>query len=163
MLNQRYRTTQFCKMFLDSWFLPLHRETGRMQLSFSLQQLCCSIIVSATFLDVAEVFSLLKMKLNVKICTRRKLLLIIFLKADCSNKNYEKKLWKIHVKQFIFRCFNSRACNFTEKWTSSQMILKNAYFKGHLLVTASKWRWFYDFQALWEIVKTWSLQVLCKI
>ena len=34
------------------------------------------------------------------------------------------------------------------------MILKNTYLKGHLLVTASKWRWFYDFQALWEIVET---------
>ena len=33
------------------------------------------------------------------------------------------------------------------------MILKNTYLKGHLLVTASKRRWFYDFQALWEIVE----------
>ena len=161
--------------------MPLHGEMGRLQLSFSLQQLllCYSIIISVTFVDVAEVFSLLKMKLNLKICTRQKPLLIFFL-IDiwylffdiwylifvidiCSNKNYEKKPRKIHVKQFIFRCFNSRVCNFTEKWTSSQMILKNAYLKGHLLVTASKWRWFYDFQTLWEIVKTWSLQVLCKI
>ena len=29
------------------------------------------------------------------------------------------------------------------------MILKNTCLKEHLLVTASKWRWFYDFQALW--------------
>ena len=64
-----------------------------------------------------------------------------------------KKTKKIHVKQFVFRCFNSRACNFTEKWTSSQMILKNTYLKRHLLMAASKWRWFSDFQALWEIVE----------
>ena len=51
-------------------------------------------MISVTFVDVAEVFSLLKVKLNLKICTRRKPLLIIFLKADCSNKNYEKKLEK---------------------------------------------------------------------
>ena len=56
---------------------------------------------------------------------------------------------KANVKQFIFRYFNSRAC----QWTSSQMILKNTYLKGHLLVTTSKWRrWFYDAQALWEMV-----------
>ena len=95
-------------------------------------------MISVTFLDVAEVFGLLKVKLNLKICTSRKPLLIFFLKAGCSNKNYEKKAQKIHVKQFIFRCFNSRPCNFTEKLTSSQMILKNANLKGHLLVTASK-------------------------
>ena len=74
-----------------------------------------SITISVTFLDVAEVFSLLKVKLNLKICTRQKLLLIFFLKAGCSNKSYEKNPQKIHLKQFIFRCFNSRACNFTEK------------------------------------------------
>ena len=95
--------------------MPLHREMGRLQLSFSLQQLCCSIMISATFLKVAEVFSLLKVKLNLKICTRRKPLLIIFLIADCSNENYEKNPRKMHVKQFIFRRFNSRVCNFTEK------------------------------------------------
>ena len=133
-LYWRYRTIQFCEMSPNS----------------------------VTFVGVAEVFCLLKVKLNLKICTRPEPLLIFFLKTDCFNKSYEKNR-KIHVKQFIFRYFNSRVCNFTEKWTSSQMILKNAYLKGHLLVTASKWRWFYDFQALWEIVKTWSLQVLCKI
>ena len=42
------------------------------------------------------------------------------------------------------------------------MVLKNAYLKGHLLVTASKWKWFYDFQALWEIVKTWSFKCCVK-
>ena len=31
---------------------------------------------------------------------------------------------------------------------------KEHVFKGTLLVTTSKWRWFYDFQALWEIVET---------
>ena len=133
--------------------MPLHREVGRLQLS-TTAILCYSIMISVTFVDV---------KLNLKICTRLNPLLMFFLKADCSNKNYDKKNQKIHVKQFIFRYFNSRVCSFTEKWTSSQMILKNTYLKGHLLVTASKWRWFYDFQALWEIVKTWSLQVLCKI
>ena len=88
---------------------------GRLQLSFDLPELYCSIMISATFLDIAEVFSLLKVKLNLKICPKRKPLLIIVLKADCYNKNYDKKTRKIHVKQFIFRCFNSRACNFTEK------------------------------------------------
>ena len=53
--------------------------------------LCRSIMIRVTFFDVAEVFSLKKVKLNLKICTRRKPLLIFFLKADCSNKNYEKK------------------------------------------------------------------------
>ena len=38
--------------------------------------------------------------------------------------------------------------------TFSQMTLKNTYLKEHLLVTASKWGWFYDFQALWEIFET---------
>ena len=63
-------------------------------------------MISVTFLDVAKVFSLLKVKLNLKICTRRKPLLIFFLKAG-SNKNYQKKARKIHVKQFMFRYFNS--------------------------------------------------------
>ena len=78
----------------ETWeIVPLHREIGRLQLSFSLQQLCCSIM-KRYFLKVAEVFSLLKVKLNLKICARREPLLIIFLKADCSNKNCEKKLKK---------------------------------------------------------------------
>ena len=47
-------------------------------------------MISVTFLNVAEVFSLLKVKPNLKICTRRKPLLIFFLKTGCSNKNYEK-------------------------------------------------------------------------
>ena len=51
-------------------------------------------MICVTFLDVAEVSSLLKVKLNLKICTRRKPLLIFFLKAGCSNKHYEKKLEK---------------------------------------------------------------------
>ena len=51
-------------------------------------------MISVTFLDVADVFGLLKVKLNLKICTRRKPLLIFFLEAGCSNKNYEKKLEK---------------------------------------------------------------------
>ena len=116
--------------------------------------LCCSIMICVTFLHVAEIFSLSKMKLNLKICIRRKPLLIFFLKAGCSNKKSRKKAQKIRVKQFTFRCFNSRACNFTEKWTSSQIILKKMYLKEHLLVTASKWRWFYDFQALWKRFET---------
>ena len=49
------------------------------------------MMISVTFLDVAEVFSLLKVKLNLKICTRRKPALIFFLKAGSSNKNYAKK------------------------------------------------------------------------
>ena len=56
--------------------------------------LCCSIMISVTFVGVAEIFSLLKVKLNLKICTRRKSLLILFLEVDSSNKNYEKKLIK---------------------------------------------------------------------
>ena len=63
----------------------LHQDMGRLHLPFSLQQLICVI-----FLDVAEVFSLLKVKLNLKICAGRKPLLIYFLKAGCFNKNYEK-------------------------------------------------------------------------
>ena len=51
-------------------------------------------MISVTLLDVADVFGLLKVKLNLKICTRRKPLLIFFLEAGCSNKNYEKKLEK---------------------------------------------------------------------
>ena len=94
-------------------------------------------MVSVTFVDVAEVFSLLKVKLNLKICTRRKPLLIFFLKADCSNKNYEKKL-KNTCKAIYFRCFNSRVCNFTEKMNFFQIILKKVYLKRHLLVTPSK-------------------------
>ena len=45
-------------------------------------------MISVTFLDVEEVFGVLKVKLNLKICARRKLLLIFFRKAGCSNKNY---------------------------------------------------------------------------
>ena len=30
-------------------------------------------------------------------------------------------------------------------------------------VPASKWRWFYDVQAFWEIAETQSSQVLCEI
>ena len=56
--------------------------------------LCCSIMISVTLVGVAEVLSLLKVQLNLKICTRRKSLLIFFLKADSSNKNYEKELKK---------------------------------------------------------------------
>ena len=69
-------------------------------------------------------------------------------------KKNSKNTCKANVKQFILGCFNSRAWNFTERWTSSQMILRSTYLKGHLLVTASKWRWFYDAQALWEMVET---------
>ena len=58
-------------------------------------------MISVTFVDVAEVFSLLKVKLNLKICTRRKPLLIIF-KAECSNKNYEKKISKNTCKAIYF-------------------------------------------------------------
>ena len=32
----------------------------------------------------------------------------------------------------------------------------------HLLVTASKWRWFYGFQALWEIVETCHYKCCAK-
>ena len=72
-------------------------------------------MICVTLLDVAEVFNLLQVKLNLKICTRRKPLLTFFLKAGCFNKLYEKKTRKGHVKQYVFRCFNPRACNFTEK------------------------------------------------
>ena len=48
-------------------------------------------MISVTFVDVAEVFSVLKVKLNLEICTRRRPLLIYFFKADCCNKYYEKK------------------------------------------------------------------------
>ena len=51
-------------------------------------------MISVTFLAVAEVFGLLKVKVNLKICTRRKPLLTFFLKAGCSKKDYEKKLEK---------------------------------------------------------------------
>ena len=68
-------------------------------------------MISVTILDVAEVFSLLKVKLNLKICTRLKALLIFFRKAGCSNKNYEKKNSKNTCKAYL----NSRACNFTKK------------------------------------------------
>ena len=54
-------------------------------------------MISVTFLDVLtflEAFSSIKVKLNFKICTRRKPLLILFLKAGCSNKNYGKELGK---------------------------------------------------------------------
>ena len=64
--------------------------------------------------DVAEVFGLLKVKLNLKICTRRKPPLIFFLKEVVIIKIMNKNS-KNTCKQFIFRCFNSRACNFTEK------------------------------------------------
>ena len=96
---------QFRKMSLDSdcketqQNVPLHREMGRLQLSFSLQQL------------------ILKQLALIKIM---------------------KKPRKTHLKQFIFRCFNSRASNFTEKRTSLQMILKNTYLQGQLLVTVSR-------------------------
>ena len=63
-------------------------------LVYNRYMLCCDIMISVTFLDVTEVFSLIKVKLNFKICTRRKPLLIFLLKADWSNKNYEKKLEK---------------------------------------------------------------------
>ena len=52
MFNQRYRTIQFRKMSLDSDCketkenVPLHREMGRLQLSFSLQQLIYVVLVS---------------------------------------------------------------------------------------------------------------------
>ena len=59
-------------------------------------------MISVTFLDVAEVFGLLKVKLNLKICTSRKPLLIFFLKAGCSNKNYEKKSSKNTCKAIYF-------------------------------------------------------------
>ena len=59
-------------------------------------------MISVTYLDIAEVFSLVKVKLNLKICTRRIPLLVTFLKVDCSDK-YEKKTRNIHVEQFIFR------------------------------------------------------------
>ena len=55
---------------------------------------CCSVMISVTFLDVGEVLSLIKGKLNLNTCARQKPLMIIFLKAGCSNKNYEKKLEK---------------------------------------------------------------------
>ena len=48
-------------------------------------------MICVTLLDVVEVFNLLQVKLNLKICTRRKPLLILFLKAGCFNKLYEKK------------------------------------------------------------------------
>ena len=38
-----------------------------------------------------------------------------------------KNICKANVEQFIFRYFNSRTGNFTEKWTYSQMVLKNTY------------------------------------
>ena len=52
---------------------------------------------------------------------------------------------KIHAKEFIFwNVLTLELEILPKKWTVSQMILKNTYLKGHLLVAVSKWRWFYD-------------------
>ena len=145
--------------------MPLHREMGRLQKLFNLQQPYFVIVSWLVLLSLMwQKFSfywrwnwILKFVLYKSSYWYFFLKQIVLIKIMNKNlKNTYKETWKI---QFIFRCFNSRNCHFTGKWTSSQMILKNAYLKGHLLVTASKWRWFYDFQVLWEMVKTWSLQV----
>ena len=62
--------------------------------------LCCSITICVTFLEVAEVFSLLKVKLNLKICTRRKPLLVFLLKQVVLIK-IMKKARKIHVSNLF--------------------------------------------------------------
>ena len=62
--------------------------------------LCCSITICVTFLEVAEVFSLLKVKLNLKICTRRKPLLVFSLKQVVLIK-IMKKARKIHVSNLF--------------------------------------------------------------
>ena len=84
------KATEQCN-FVKCLSVLIARE-HRLQLPFDLQELICFVVVSwfvLLSLMIAEIFSLLKVKLNLKICTRRKTLLIFFLKAGCCNKYYE--------------------------------------------------------------------------